>query len=210
MIICYLGGVGSGKTLSVVKNIVDDNYSMAFTNFKLKKIKHYHRIKIDDIITAEQVNIGTEKKPKFRKETAINWDYWNKVRKEHKYFSIYLDEVHNIVHSRSSMSRRNVMMSKWISQIRKVLQDSNFNHIYLISQKINRIDVAFRELAHLFIECRKIEVKGKVIVLQTHYASLEEYRFNMPLFTTYFVGNPYFKYYDSLELIDFGDQEEFI
>ena len=60
MIIIMLGGIGEGKTLAMIKDIVD-NDQMVFTNFKLKKIKKYHRIKITDIINkpyTEEQQIG--------------------------------------------------------------------------------------------------------------------------------------------------------
>jgi hypothetical protein len=52
MIIIILGGIGSGKTLTAVKEIVD-NKQYALTNFKLKNVKNYHRLKIADILIKE-------------------------------------------------------------------------------------------------------------------------------------------------------------
>jgi len=128
MIIILLGGIGSGKSLSAVKEIIDTN-QYALTNFNLMGIKNFHRIKFADIIKKE------------KKGLKVNWEFWEDVRRKHKNYSIYLDEIHNIIHSRRAMSKTNILMSKWVSQIRKILSDSPNNHLYLISQTMRKIDV---------------------------------------------------------------------
>ena len=199
MIIIILGGIGSGKTLSVVKEIIDKR-RYAITNFNLLNMKNYHRIKISDII------IESEK----IKDYSVNWDFWAKTRKKYKNYSIFLDEVHNLIHSRRSMSRLNILMSQWVSQIRKILSDSPVNHLYLISQTMRKIDVDFRELAQIIIECEKYEYKGTVIILQKWYDGFSNWENNKATFKKSFIANPYFKYYDSNELVTFEDAEDFV
>lgn len=78
-------------------------------------------------------------------------------------FDIVLDELHNIAGSRNSMSKTNKTMSKWISQIRKILAGNEQNHIYLITQRVGAIDIQFRELAHMWIHCQKIALPKEIL-----------------------------------------------
>lgn len=199
VIICIFGGIGSGKTLTAVKTIVQSG-DYCLTNFKLKHIKH-HRIKYSDII------IKGEKK----EDWHVNWEFWDNIRKNNKNFSIYIDEIHNIIHSRNSMSKSNILMSKWVSQIRKILQDNPNQHLYIISQSIRKIDVDFRELASVFIRCYKMETKkGNYIFVNEYFSSLEAVEYGRPFLRTSFKGSTYYKYYDTTEMIKFGDAEEYI
>lgn len=206
MIICYLGGIGSGKTLSVVKNMID-NDAFCFTNMRLKKFNKYHRIKKEDIIQSYH---DEEKKGKDKKSYKVNWGFWDHARKKYGRYSIYLDEIHNIAHSRRSMSRENVLISKWISQVRKILSDSTINHLYVISQTERKIDIDIRELTHVVILCTKKIIRGKVWIKQYLYDSFASYQMSIPFMRKVFLGNPYFKYYDTNEMVQFGDEEEFI
>lgn len=206
MIILMVGGVGTGKTISAVHEILTAN-QFAITNFKLKNYKNYYRLKLEDILIYQDMG----KKKENIVPVGVNWDFWDKIRKKHKAFSIFIDEIHNLIHSRASMSKRNQLMSKWVSQIRKITSDSETNHLFLISQKIRKIDVDFRELAHLIVECKKKIVKrGKnkgVWIIKTWYAGIENYNAGRKIKTTYFYANPLFKYYNTKEIIDFGESE---
>lgn len=206
MIIIILGGIGSGKTLSVVKEIIDKK-SLAYTNFKLKDIKNYHRISVSDIIKKDTV---TEMNQRKKERLRVNWEFWEDVRKGKKDYSIYLDEIHNIIHSRRAMSKVNILMSKWVSQIRKILSDNPVNHLYIISQTIRKIDIDFRELAQIIVYCRKYVIKGKVYIKQYWYDSIDNFIFGRYKLKKVFLGNNYFKYYDSTALVTFEDAEEFI
>jgi len=200
MIIIIVGGIGSGKSLTMVKELVSNSKEThAFTNFSTKKIKNVERIRMDMILNYEMDKKGQQR------PVSINYDYWKTLRKENKRFSIYLDEVHNILNSRASMSKNNQLITTWLAQIRKVFGDSEKDHLYLITQKIMRIDVALRDLAHIIIECNKFIKNKKVYIIQDYYNSLEAYFSNHKMGSKAFLGNKYFGYYDSYELIDFGN-----
>ena len=203
MIIIFVGGIGSGKSLSIVREIVKSN-QYAITNFDLKRIKGFHRIKVSDVITKEQ-----DKKTK-KEKVGVNWEYWDEVRKNNKSFSIYLDEVHNIISSRRAMSKTNITMSKWLSQIRKVTADSQNNHLYLITQTIRKIDVDFRELAQVIVHCNSIQTKKGLYIIQRWYDGLEAYEIGKVSFKTTFKGNDFFKYYNTEEMVKFGDVDEYL
>lgn len=96
----------------------------------------------------------------------------------------------------------------WLSQIRKVFGEQERDNLYLVTQKINRLDVALRDLAHWIIECEKV-VRGKnVYIIRRYYQGIEHYEqrnYIRPAKLTYFKANQYFKYYDSYELVNFGE-----
>jgi len=224
MIIIITGGIGSGKTLSIIKDIVTRKQNI-FTNFDIKGIS-FKRLKYEHIIKEEEEWIEGKIKPVIK--TILNYEFWQKQKLKGG-FDVFLDEFHNVMNSRRSMSKKNVLMSDWLSQIRKILGDSERNNLYVISQKLKRIDVNCRDLAHMAIKCEKQEFKdvliptevcenGKIIkkrlplvVIWKKYfrdadaLSLYEMYGNKTYYKqTRFIGNPYYKYYDSYELIDFG------
>jgi len=101
-------------------------------------------------------------------------------------------------------------MSKWVSQIRKILQDNPNNHLYLISQTERKIDVDFRELAQIIIYNIKQKIGEHIFIKQYWYEGIENYEINKCRLKTRFYANPYFKNYDYLGLVTFKDAEEFI
>ncbi len=200
MIIIILGGIGSGKTLTAVKNIVDTR-NFAFTNFRLKNLRgKYKRIEYSDVINKDEQN----------KKAVVNWGFWSDVKKNYKDYSIFLDEIHNIAHSRRSMSTTNILLSKWLSQIRKILQDSPTNHLFLISQTERKIDVDFKELAQVIISCKKFQVGKNVYIRNNYYNSMENYYANRRTLSKVFKGNKYFRFFDSTELVEFEDGETYL
>lgn len=198
MIIIYTGTIGSGKTVRAVREIfqTQSKNRITFTNFEVKGIKNIHRLKWNNII--EQVD---------EKNFKVNWGFWNKMRKKYKNFSIFLDEAQSIIHSRSAMTVKNKLMTIWVSQIRKILNDSPVNHLYIISQRINRIDIAFRELADLIIHHQRIKIGDKTVIVGYYFHSLYEYDIFAPFFKDYFLANPFFKYYDTTKIVKFGETE---
>lgn len=206
MIIAYIGGIGSGKSISAVREIVQNPNSYPITNFKLKKIK-YHRLKYSDIIR-EIEKKGLDNKT--RKIKQINWGFWERIRKDNELFSIYLDEAHNIINSRTSMSKDNVLLGKWCSQIRKVLADSPTNHLYIITQEPRKIDVNFRDLTQVVIKCQQVEYKDNIYILQRFYDGFYNYNINKVKAKGYFHGNPYFDYYDTTEMVTFDDVDIYV
>jgi len=197
MIICYLGGIGSGKSVSVVKEIIEKK-KFVFVNFELKNVKNYHRIKVKDILIEREKNAYD-----------INWSFWNEMALKYKGYSIVLDEVHNLIHSRRSMTSMNILMSKWVSQIRKILCDSEENHLYLISQTLRKIDVDFRDLIHLFCVCKVVKIEDKVWIKQYWYNGIDDYLNGICKIKTIFLANPYFEYYDTKKLV-FGEDKIYI
>jgi len=229
MIIVISGGVGSGKTLTEVKFAVEDTKNKkVLTNFTLKNIKNYHRLKKEDVLISDEKD----------KIVGVNWEYWNKNRD----CTIYLDEMHNLISSRRAMSAQNQYMSEWISQIRKIFGnqgDQNHlellrrmnnrefhkyinpimklsNNIVLVTQRTRKIDINFRDLCHVYIQCNKQEIRHngkKIVVIYNNYwfgddnnSAIEYAEMGVKPKTTFFIGNDYFKHYDSYELISTGGE----
>lgn len=220
MIVIYTGGIGQGKTLSVVKDIIDRK-NPSYTNFDLNKIKNITRLKVDHLFKED---------PENNKKKTLNYDYWRQRIKKGG-FDIYLDEFHNIMNSRRSMSKTSVLMSDWLSQIRKILGDSEKHNLYLLTQKLKRIDVNSRDLATIAIKCEKQQIpsvliptevreNGKLItkrlpltIIYKRYFrgsdalnNFEEFGVDKSIQTTRFIANPYYKFFNSYELVEFGSE----
>ncbi len=194
MILVITGNIGSGKSLSIAR-MIKNRKQFVFTNFRLKGIKNYQRLKFNDIIIqAEKI-----------KDWRVNWDFWDKARNKHKSFSIYLDEVHNVISSRESSSKKNILMSRWLAQIRKLTNDSQTNNLILISQTYRKLDVDFRDLTQIYIRCECLELKDKVYIKNKYYSNEERYILDNPQYTEMFLGNPFFDYFFSKDFITFSD-----
>ena len=223
--ICTLsGGVGTGKTITSVKLAIESaKKNTVLTNFSIKKLKNYIRLKKGDILIEKFNDKGK------LDGYDINWDFWE----AHKNGDVFLDEVHNLINSRSSMSTVNKKYSEWIAQIRKIWGqsgDQNYlntlsrmsnelfhryhqqvyarsNNIFLITQKPRKIDVNFKELCHVHIQCSKQVIGDKVLIFQDHYlgndqlSGIEMMEMGLKPKRTYFVANPYFNRYDSYEIV---------
>lgn len=198
MIFILTGGIGSGKTLSAIKNIHEHPEQTAFINFTCK-LKNTHRLRYSDIVMTQIVKDGNKDK----KIQSVNWDFWKK--QQHKPFSIYLDEVHNIISSRRSISKSNILMSEWVSQIRKILGDNKDCHLFLMTQTMRKIDINFRDLAHALIVCAKFKAKGCLWIRQDFYGSEDDYLRGHRFLRKIFNANRYFKMYNTKEMVSFSD-----
>lgn len=225
MIYAIIGGVGSGKSVSATKRMMRSKHHV-FCNFNVKS-PHCTRLKKSDVIKETVIKTKRDGTPVKRAE--INWEFWRKAEKKYKDFHICIDEIHNIAHSRQSMTKWNTLFSMWFSQIRKVLGSDERTHIYLVSQRLARIDVALRDLLHGITYCTKVEnpaiqIKTKVwkngklvsqilpaiIIHQYHFFGEDccerygEFMFmNRKSYTnrTWFMANKYFQYYDTYEML---------
>lgn len=84
------------------------------------------------------------------------------------------------------------------------------NNIVCITQRVGKIDNRFREMAHVYIQCQKKIINKKVLIFQNYYfgddniSAIEAMEYGQRPKTTYFIGNQYFPYYSSYELISRG------
>lgn len=159
MIKAVVGGIGQGKSISAVKMIYDSPH-ISFCNFDVRLGKAV-RMKKEHIIKEEVKR--TTKSGKEILERKVNWEFWNKALRKHHQYNVVIDELHNIAHSRQSMTKWNTLFSTWISQVRKMIGDSETTDVILVSQRLGRIDVAFRDLLHLIVSCMKHENHSNLI-----------------------------------------------
>lgn len=205
MIKLILGQPGSGKTLYAVHEMLNSPY-FCYTNIAVRKMPHTYRLKTKDIAMKENAD-GRKYIP--------NWPFWETARKKHKEFHIVLDEVHNILHSRRSMSGWNIGVGLWLAQIRKLLGQSEKTHLYLISQRLYAIDVSARDLAHDITWCEKVKAgKDPVFILYRFTGPSCIERFQLYLYNgrrtwdtrLIFKGKQCFPYYDSYAFVTFGTE----
>lgn len=139
-----MGLPGSGKTLSMVNKIVNSPDKW-YHNINGLKWTNAERLKWDMILL--------ESGDKKTREIKPNWDFWQEQKKKGP-VNICLDEIGNIYGSRTSMSKRNIVINAWMSQIRKLTSSTGNHHLYLILQRLKSLDVFARNLADEVIQCR--------------------------------------------------------
>lgn len=229
MIVTMSGGVGSGKTISAVRQAcVEAKKNLVLTNFKIFGLKNYYRLRKGDVLV-DKTPEENKKKATAKKVLEVNWDFWE----EHKHCDIFLDEVHNMINSRNASSVENKKYSEWLSQIRKLWGasgDQNYlevlrrlnnnvfakyhqelysrsNNIFLITQKPRKMDVNFRDLCHVHIQCSKKVIDGNVVIFQQHFLGSDQFsgidmmEMGEKPKLSMFVANPYFNRYDSYEIV---------
>lgn len=226
MIIAIIGGVGSGKSLSGVKFMLERDTPL-FTNFNIRNKPNIKRLRHDHIF--KEIVLEISGRGKEKKGLTLNWDFWKSQLQENDGFDICIDEMHNLFNSRRSMSKENILLMQFVAQIRKILSGNENNHFTVISQRLERIDVSLRDLVGCVIYCQKYIDKStlidtyiyknnkkylkqlpKVYIIQYIFKgtySVDNYQSFLMGGKTYdyrtrFVGNPYFQYYDSYDLID--------
>ena len=209
-LIIILGDRGGGKTLAAVRRMVIRQHkcnALAYTNFPVKKIKH--------VILDEHSFIKEVPQEKGKDKLEVNWDYWREVIEKHKKsgqpFDIYIDEAHNVVSSRNSMSKKSQLYSDWIAQLRKILGENAGNSCCIISQTLKKIDVNFRDLADYVIKCNKYKLKNNTAhtlhIWKSHKLRLAIDWFldgEKPSSVDGFYGKPFYNYYDTYYVVDFG------
>ena len=230
MIVAIIGGIGSGKSLSGVKFMLERDCPL-FTNFRLRQKKNIKRLRYDHIFKETLIEPDSKSK---KTKLSLNWDFWTGQTKKHDGFDICIDEIHNIFNARRAMSKENVLLQQWVAQIRKILSGNERNHFIIISQRLERIDVSLRDLVGSVIYCQKVQDHNTLIPTYVYigktrtlkylpktyiiqfmfkgtYAvdNYQNYVMNGSKtynYRTRFVANKYYEYFDSYELIDFGGE----
>ena len=155
MIRIFLGNVGSGKTISAVKDLVDNEinpygchtFSNIITKTKGKyKISKNHVINRDMLIHKELVKVKKTGEEVYK--YVFNKEQWLKFKEKYGSFSVVLDEAHTLIDARRFNSRQNTCMNDFLALIRKICNTPDTDSsLTLISQLHNRIDLNARQLA---------------------------------------------------------------
>lgn len=137
MIRISIGNLGSGKTACEVMELFHDKTGKhTYTNIKTS-------LKNCMLLTPQMIvkKVTEGKKEKYE----VNIDFWKQAKKP---LNVVLDEAHNIIDSRSSMSGLNKAVTNWQSSLRRVCgeTDRNFGELVYITQIFSAIDVRTREL----------------------------------------------------------------
>lgn len=171
MIICYIGGMGSGKTLSMVREAY--GYHLAgFTVYSNFGLCFPHR-KITKQIFESMLDNS------FELRNAI----------------LCLDEVYVWMDSRMSSSSSNRLLSWFFNQTRK-----RSVRVLMTSQTFDQLDRRLRHRTDLVIRC-KSRHDGQHLLCTNFVGRVAfDDEFHLVRIVR-FVGNPYFALYDTEEVV---------
>lgn len=189
MIIAFIGDIGSGKTISMIKYAYEEYLKgrIIYTNIWLDFPKTKGHGKIVDLDMQFFIDYA---KSDFNIQNAL----------------VLIDEIHIYFDSRNPMTKRNKIFSKFITQSRKrsvtlvyTTQDEN----PLTFRMSGQVDLRVRKLTDRVVLCKLIKVGKKEFIHQ------EFHSINGTLLTKEIVyANPYFHLYDTNQIISFDDLDE--
>lgn len=148
MISIFLGNLGSGKTVACVKYIADNPQMKFYTNIHTSMD---NQVDITGDMIVKKEIISTKKNRSTGEETVVykeslNVDYWKNIKEP---ISVVIDEAHFIMNSRTSMSKKNQVVTEWLALLRRVLSTDpqQEGELILITQLPQRLDVIARDMA---------------------------------------------------------------
>lgn len=147
MIEINLGNVGSGKTASVVRDMVlNSDGRQTFSNIITKKLANNTVINKGMIIKIEQEETSSGK---IKEHKTLNAQFWKDMVKKYKSVNVIIDEAHTVFNARRGMTKSAVIMNDWLALLRRVLgsREEGYGRLVLLSQLDRRIDIIAREMA---------------------------------------------------------------
>lgn len=180
MIVGFIGKRGSGKTLSMTREC----YKYYQKGYKV--ISNYHLNFSHQLVDFEEL---------FRlAETQA--DMGNLV--------LALDEIHILLDSRSGMSRENKVMTFWLNQTRKM----NITLLFT-TQFLHQVDLRLRSNTDVIVLCDGLTVTKLVDgVRQEFFVCQNEMVFGDEFKRELFVGNDFFKLYETRQVIRFLSRKQ--
>ena len=153
MITICLGNVGSGKTATAVKYMLDNPQKIFYTNINVygKNTKHIHKIKAEHLVKKTLIKTMKDGTPVYKKE--FNKEFWLETKEKYQMLNVVIDEAHIFFNPRRSMSTTNIIMSDFLSLLRRIVGgvDGEKGELLLITQLSRRLDVIAKELSrHVF------------------------------------------------------------
>lgn len=150
MIVLFVGSMGSGKTLSMVKTAYD-YYKQGYKIVSNMKLNFPHRY-----ITSQDVQ-----------EFAINQEQlYNTV--------VLIDEIHIFMDSRRSASKKNLLTSYFLTQTRKQKVK-----LLATTQHRHQVDRRLRDNTEAFVDCEIKEIpfgdNEKVLIVVNHFNTRKSY-----------------------------------
>jgi len=148
MIKIYLGNVGSGKTLSAVRDMcINKNHRVMFSNIETKGVKNNIVIKGSMIIKKDVIGYKKSGEPLYK--FSLNEQYWRDMVAKYGCIDIILDEIHTLLNSRRGMTKQAVIMTDFLSLLRRILgSKQNQGDLIMITQLERRIDIIAKEMCN--------------------------------------------------------------
>ena len=152
-IILVLGNIGSGKTLTIVREMVRNDQGLKFytniTPAKPRLTPHIKKINASMIVLKElkatkKKRDGTEE-PVY--EFKLNKEFWKSIDEP---ITIVLDEVHTMFDARRGFSKVNNIFGDFLAMLRRVIGEDPMvqGDLILITQLSRRVDVIGRDMVH--------------------------------------------------------------
>lgn len=182
MIIAFLGTVGSGKTLSAVREAFQ-YYKMGHTVYANMGLSFPH-VKLD------KKTFDTLIENKEGLQDAV----------------ILIDEMHIWLDSRSSMKKKNRLLTYFILQTRK-----RNVRMLVTTQHMDQIDKRLRNTLDIIVYCKNVSNKTSLV---TNARTIIKQEFwqpyasdpNKPPQQRLILANPWFDKYDTKEMVDFDEE----
>lgn len=172
MIIAYVGERGSGKTLSMVAQSYKDK-----KKYKKRILANMEELKFKDFFLDKNILLDFANKNSMLSNCVL-----------------VIDEIHNLVDSRRSTAKGNLIFSYLVLQSRKRDVD-----IYYTTQDIGQVDKRLRQQTDLIISCESYEIINKEGLKLVFIQQFIESRKNLTKRVIF--GNPIFRLYDTNEII---------
>ncbi len=160
MIRIFLGNLGSGKSASAIREIATDESGMVtYTNLITKHMKNVKTIKPQNIIKKTTNEKG-------KQVLDLNTDFWIKQKKP---LNVLWDEIHLTANARASMSKVNMIFSRFLAMGRRITgyDERGYGTLTFVAQKERTIDVNVKDLCseiiyhigHWIMICKDCGVK---------------------------------------------------
>jgi len=151
LIVMELGNMGSGKSASMVREILSHPGRTYFSNIIThRSVKNNHLIKPEMIFNKEPI-IKADGSPVISKgepqyKLSVNKEFWQEAVKRYGEINVIIDEAHIILNARRSMSKKTQVVLDWMALLRRVLGASD-SRLILVTQIERRLDIVAKEQA---------------------------------------------------------------
>lgn len=182
MIILFIGTVGSGKTLSMTVEAYK-YYKRGFRVFS-----NYH-LAFPHTKLTKKVFMGLIEDPESLQNAVI-----------------CLDEMHIWIDSRSSMSKKNKLITYFLLQTRK--RDVR---LLATTQHLHQVDKRLRDTADVLVYCENMSNKSSLVGGNQRILIRQDFFYQYsrsPPKTLVIHANPYFGIYNTREIVDFTDDDK--
>lgn len=168
IITLILGNVGSGKTASMVRMMKKNQHKNFITNINVKGKDFKHCIKLKAEMILKRTYIRTKTTGEDVHKLELNTEFWKELILKYKTMNVVIDEAHQFFNPRRSMSKINIIMTDFLSLLRRVLGSVDGNGtLYLVTQLSRRLDIISKEMStdiqfcihHYIKQCGKCGLK---------------------------------------------------